>query len=705
MKTKNALTAKLWPVGSIRSINYLGFILLLFIAIGIGSCKKDLLVSNPSKRWNDDKVKIESITYTQFLNLIDLKKTGTLKEALSIAPSKGIQQRTMSLEGGTPQFEIDMGNVKKLVVDGRTSYVISLKPRTRRAIQFQNITIQVGGDETTAFLTTYVPTKEWIKEWRNGAHIDTLFRGQIYANKISLTDLPKIDGVNSSLSQNGKTMSRNESVGSGTMLVNGHRISLVEVKCTEYDVYEVVKMPCKFGHYSRADCNFQKKYGSWEPQEGDWPPYDGYRYVGKAENCTITNLPDPSGGGGGGNGGGSTTPNPPGDYDPCNGGPVAVANSSGGDFKSLKIALVPPPSDCDDDNGGLTPIPTNSTALAIQELINYLPVTDPSQQNYLATNATVTVALRDYLNANGWTQDNKEFSKWAIGYLMGNTNSETGKLLAFRQAVKSNPFAFFIDVDCETLKKWLAIAKFKPDETIIADLGSLAAAATNRGFYIKKLAYIQKIDDAYSAVVNMDYFPVKVDQLPIVNGQRLGPGQFLNYIRTHINDFTDGSKTFVPYNQYGINDTDKWNSTTPKGSIIAIDLAGPENGSVITSYSSTDMWTFTTIHEPMYGDHPVSGNRNFGYTLNNDGSYTFYTRGVDRLTSWDGSKLQEFTNIPFNKADELWKSFQNAISNFVNSHNGVATTNKAETFRPDWQNVKDVLEGKKPLSSLSKNCD
>lgn len=36
-----------------------------------------------------------------------------------------------------------------------------------------------------------------------------------------------------------------------------------------------------------------------------------------------------------------------------------------------------------------------------------------------------------------------------------------------------------------------------------------------------------------------------------------------------------------------------------------------DNGSV-SKYNSTG-WTFTTIHDPKYGDHPVSGNRDFGY--------------------------------------------------------------------------------------------
>ncbi|RAV27409.1 hypothetical protein [Sinomicrobium soli] len=68
--------------------------------------------------------------------------------------------------------------------------------------------------------------------------------------------------------------------------------------------------------------------------------------------------------------------------------------------------------------------------------------------------------------------------------------------------------------------------------------------------------------------------------------------------------------------------------------VIGIDIKGPDNESVIVSDYNTEKWTFSTIFDPKYGEHPVSGNRDFGYTQNGDGSYTFYTRGVDRLTDW-----------------------------------------------------------------------
>ena len=278
-----------------------------------------------------------------------------------------------------------------------------------------------------------------------------------------------------------------------------------------------------------------------------------------------------------------------------------------------------------------------------------------------------------------------------------------------KNQIANKPFAL-LDIPCAIIRAWIATARFVPTQSIVDKLNTIISSRTvpsesgAPGFTSIDVAHLQSINDAYSTVVNLDYFPVTITQLPVVNGQTWTPAQFLNYIRTNINTFVNGNAVFSPYNAYGINDGPTWNSTAPVGAAVGINLFGPDDGSVITTYSAPDRWTFTTIHEPMYGDHPVSGNRNFGYTTNADGSYTFYTRGVDRLTSWDGALFQDRTGIPFNKNDELWTSLQIGISSFVNNHSGSSFVNTVTTERPLWAIVKDVIDGRKPLSTLSTDC-
>jgi len=155
-------------------------------------------------------------------------------------------------------------------------------------------------------------------------------------------------------------------------------------------------------------------------------------------------------------------------------------------------------------------------------------------------------------------------------------------------AIKNKLFALLKDVPCETLKAWLATAKFTPNASIIDKLNTLKNSGLDAFLFGEKIARIQSIDDASSPVVNMDYFPININQMPIVNGQRLSPDQFILYLRTNLDSFTDGTKIFTPYNNYGIDDTAKWNSNDPTGSILALDIKGPDNASVITSKSTSN---------------------------------------------------------------------------------------------------------------------
>ena len=70
----------------------------------------------------------------------------------------------------------------------------------------------------------------------------------------------------------------------------------------------------------------------------------------------------------------------------------------------------------------------------------------------------------------------------------------------------------------------------------------------------------------------------------------------------------------------------------------------------------------------------------------------------------DGALAQFVLGLPFNDAGALWTSFVNSIRGFVNNNGGTAVRAFAATERPNWQEVKDVLEGRAPLSTLSSDC-
>ncbi|MEO6630354.1 MAG: hypothetical protein ABIN13_01490, partial [Mucilaginibacter sp.] len=154
-----------------------------------------------------------------------------------------------------------------------------------------------------------------------------------------------------------------------------------------------------------------------------------------------------------------------------------------------------------------------------------------------------------------------------------------------------------------------------------------------------------------------------------------------------------------------------WNQSgaQSKGALVHINMAN--NGTVIESdYQSSPSGTyfrFSTLSSPLDFGHPVSGNRDFGIypDPNNPGSYTFYTMGVDRISDWQFAFANSFGSGPgaiFNGADALWTAMQNNMINYINSHGGHAQfyPNHSNKARPDWDLVKDYLEGRKTFEDL-----
>lgn len=347
-----------------------------------------------------------------------------------------------------------------------------------------------------------------------------------------------------------------------------------------------------------------------------------------------------------------------------------------------------------------------STELGAKSIISQWIRFGPITKQPCLGNGNMEVYIRNYIgNVIGGSTPGSPETPGTPG--TPGTGNNPIPLPTFLNFVAGKPYVLIPEIPCNVIQNWISTAKFTPSGNIIDRLNQLSATPhIVPGLNSPIVARIQNIDNAYSSVVNMDYFSVKVSKLPSVGGEQMSAENFLQMIRVNINGFIDQNRSkFTPYSYYGVDDNDLWNSPNPLGAILGIDIPGPDNGSVIVSKSSSTGWTFTTINDPKYHDHPVSGNRDFGFQQNSDGSYTFFTRGVDRITNWDGTLLQEIAQTPFTQADILWSSFQGKIANFVNQNQGNATINIPVTHRPDWSLVKAVMDGERPLSDLSTNCN
>lgn len=131
-----------------------------------------------------------------------------------------------------------------------------------------------------------------------------------------------------------------------------------------------------------------------------------------------------------------------------------------------------------------------------------------------------------------------------------------------------------------------------------------------------------------------------------------------------------------------------------------------DDGSVIVSNYKTKDWTVTTIQVPWDYQHPVSGNREWEYSKNADGSYIFFTRGADRLTGTMDIWTEYFGDItkfrtPFELAKEFWSNFQKNAASFINGNEGIAEKGSSLSLQPDWKQIKKIWFGEAGVNSIS----
>jgi hypothetical protein len=241
------------------------------------------------------------------------------------------------------------------------------------------------------------------------------------------------------------------------------------------------------------------------------------------------------------------------------------------------------------------------------------------------------------------------------------------------------------------------VAQFSPSQAVMDRINSLQG--------LSSLSFdtfnIQNLNDAFGPVVNSDFFPVRINQMPT----GMTPASLLEYFRTQM--LTSNQNGFSPYNYGPINDSYLFNQpgSASIGALVHIDLLA--DGTVIESDYRTSAnaasFKFSTMTSPYDGNHPVAGNREFGVYADQTrpNEFTFYIMGVDRTNDWMYGTMNSF-DTGFYLADALWTSMQQQMINYINSHGGQAGfySNKHTIARPDWNAVKDYLQGDIDLQTL-----
>jgi hypothetical protein len=145
-------------------------------------------------------------------------------------------------------------------------------------------------------------------------------------------------------------------------------------------------------------------------------------------------------------------------------------------------------------------------------------------------------------------------------------------------------------------------------------------------------AEVQSISSGWaSGQPQFDEYAVTIDAMP----PGLTPEAFLAQMSRDIN------KAVRDYWFDAINEFKRTKTKRPVavGDIYHIDIAGPDNGSVMLVESAPDHFIFQIVATAQDGTHPEYGSREFGFERNADGSVRFYTRGASRSGMLPGTTL------------------------------------------------------------------
>jgi hypothetical protein len=173
------------------------------------------------------------------------------------------------------------------------------------------------------------------------------------------------------------------------------------------------------------------------------------------------------------------------------------------------------------------------------------------------------------------------------------------------------------------------------------------------------------------------------------------------------------SREIDPADSKTRNDSALWFSEAPLTAVMRFHLAvlvagglgGEDNADVICAEHAADHWIFSTVPTPKDGNHPVSGNRQFGFATLGAGkslssvyqksgisfdnadkdALFFFTRGADRVTN---VVHQIGSDTVFAGGHACWQSLQQKVMSWINANGGEATIPGFVSQRWDWGNIK-----------------
>jgi len=255
----------------------------------------------------------------------------------------------------------------------------------------------------------------------------------------------------------------------------------------------------------------------------------------------------------------------------------------------------------------------------------------------------------------------------------------------------------------------------------------------------------QPLNTGNAAVANVDYYGVEVTTNPDFNGDG-NPDSNADVYQKYREDFGElasgGKDNFqfscdVPNNStdtgditwefspYFSQDLTNWNSSNPLTTIFKIEAGAnmpgvfdwltnlsEDDGAIMISAYTPNYWIGSTIATEFSGTQPFSGNRQWGWLINQNNKLELFARAVDiarvsaftRYNLLAGSPSAECKeDTYYNIGEETWSNLQNEIKQWINDNDGQAEVIPKTAIRFDKTKLKELLESNETIDEI--NCN
>ena len=251
----------------------------------------------------------------------------------------------------------------------------------------------------------------------------------------------------------------------------------------------------------------------------------------------------------------------------------------------------------------------------------------------------------------------------------------------------------------------------------------------------------QPISEGNVPLANIDYYGVEITNYPDFNndGNPDSEDEIYQAFREKFTDLASGEKEDFQFScdsnfdgNIDLEDTgdinwefiplisqdgDDFVSSNPIASILLIEAEASgflpsiatDDGAIMVSDFTNNYWTISTISTPSNGTQPFSGNRQWGWLINQSGNFEFFTRAVDvanisiLLNIGANTECQQETY--YDIAEATWQNLQQEIANWINSNGGQANVNTPTTVNVKKETIKEVLTNNESIQQILSNCN